>query len=173
MLTVGEVNDETFLRKGLDHFIEIAKLLPDIDFIHIGKWSNPKGEKNTQAIEKIKEDSPQNIQYLGFVQTELLNKIYSESKVYLQLSRHEAFGVSVVEAMSYGCIPIVSNAYALPEIVGDNGTIIDEIDYDELAKKIEAIFYGFEKNNYNPNLNIYSISMRKKLFRNMLYANGV
>ena len=75
--------------------------------------------------------------------------------------------------MSYGCIPIVSNAYALPEIVGDNGTIIDEIDYDELAKKIEAIFYGFEKNNYNPNLNIYSISMRKKLFRNMLYANGV
>lgn len=35
-----------------------------------------------------------------------------------------AFGVSVVEAMSYGCIPVVFNAYALPEIVGRNGYIV-------------------------------------------------
>jgi glycosyltransferase involved in cell wall biosynthesis len=45
--------------------------------------------------------------------------------VYVQLSRHESFGCSVAEAMLCRCIPVVSNAAALPEVVGDCGIVIE------------------------------------------------
>ena len=127
VLTVGEVNEETYLRKGLDRFIKIAKKMPTIKFIHIGKWTDNHGRVSSKMIEYVKSISPSNIYYLGFVDKKELDKYYEESKIYLQLSRHEAFGVSVVEAMRYGCTPVVSNAFALPEVGGNNGFIINNI----------------------------------------------
>jgi len=124
VLTVGEVNEETYLRKGLDRFIEVAKKMPTIQFIHIGKWTDEKGNSSREIIDYVKSISPSNINYLGYVETKELEKYYEESKIYLQLSRHEAFGVSVVEAMKYHCIPIVTNVFALPEVVGKCGYIV-------------------------------------------------
>ena len=53
----------------------------------------------------------------------------------------EAFGISVVEAMSRGCIPIVTKKGGLPEIIDDevNGFIISKCDREELAQKITNI----------------------------------
>ena len=127
VLTIGEINEETYLRKGLDRFIEIAKKMPTIQFIHIGKWTDKKGNSSREIIDYVKSISPSNIKYIGFVRKNILEKYYSESKVYLQLSRHEAFGVSVVEAISKGCITIVSNEYALPEIVNNYGYAVSSI----------------------------------------------
>jgi glycosyltransferase involved in cell wall biosynthesis len=65
-------------------------------------------------------------------------KILSESKVYCQLSRDETFGISLVEAMAYGCVPVVSDKGALPWIVGNTGIIIpygDPIATAEAIKK--------------------------------------
>ena len=137
VLTIGEINEETYLRKGLDRFIEIAKNMPATQFIHIGKWTDKKGNPNREMINYVKSISPSNIKYIGFVTINRLEKYYSESKVYLQLSRHEAFGVSVVEAMKYHCIPIVTNVFALPEVVGKCGYIIqNKIQCINLIKKL-------------------------------------
>jgi glycosyltransferase involved in cell wall biosynthesis len=46
------------------------------------------------------------------------------AKIYCQLSRDETFGISLVEAMAYGCVPVVSDKGALPWIVGDTGIIV-------------------------------------------------
>ncbi|MEO7555918.1 MAG: glycosyltransferase, partial [Acidimicrobiales bacterium] len=40
------------------------------------------------------------------------------SQVYAQLSWHEAFGVSVAEAMLCGCTPVVTDVPALQEVAG-------------------------------------------------------
>ena len=124
ILTVGEINEETILRKGLDRFLAIAREFPKTQFIHIGKWTDKRGKPCNKAIKKIKKISPVNIQFLGFVKKNILEQYYSESMIYLQLSRHEAFGLSIVEAMTFNCIPIVTNVFALPETVGINGHIV-------------------------------------------------
>jgi len=46
------------------------------------------------------------------------------AKVYCQLSRDETFGISLVEAMAYGCVPVASDKGALPWIVGDSGIVV-------------------------------------------------
>ena len=66
-----------------------------------------------KTINRVKKYAPENVTFLGFLKKTELIGYYKTSKFYLQLSRHEAFGVSVVEAMSYGCIPIVSNQYSI------------------------------------------------------------
>ena len=163
VLTVGEINEETFLRKGLDSFIEVAHKLPEIPFIHIGKWTDKNGKPCTNMINYIIKKSPPNIRYLGFVDHEVLEKYYQELKVYLQLSRHEAFGISVVEAIRSGCVPIVSNCYALPEIIGDSGYIVEEYvgETVEIIKKILRPDY----NRFKPDARLdFSIDKRKKNF---------
>ena len=139
VLTVGEVNKDTFLRKGLDYFIQVAHRLPNISFIHVGKWTDRDGRPCTNMINYVKKLSPPNIQYLGFVDRIELEKYYNESKIYLQLSRHEAFGIAAVEALMGGCRPIVSNCYALPETIGDYGYIVKENIIDETVENIKTI----------------------------------
>tara|TARA_A100001011_G_scaffold400109_1_gene512397 strand:- start:4100 stop:5098 length:999 start_codon:yes stop_codon:yes gene_type:complete len=170
ILTVGEINTDTFLRKGLDYFIKVAQRLPDKSFIHVGKWTDSNGRPCTKMINYVKKISPPNIQYMGFVNRKELEKYYNESKVYLQLSRHEAFGISAVEALMGGCQPIVSNCYALPEIIGDSGYIVKECIVDETVDYIKTIFSN-EYNLLKPTSTFFerfSIEERKKSFMRIL-----
>jgi glycosyltransferase involved in cell wall biosynthesis len=50
------------------------------------------------------------------------------SDVFVHTSRHEGFGVPVIEAMSLGLPVVASRAGALPEVVGDAGLLVDATD---------------------------------------------
>ena len=61
---------------------------------------------------------------------------FRTAKVYCQLSYTESFGVSLLEAMSCGCVPVVTDRDALPEVVGDTGVIVP---YEDVVGTVEAI----------------------------------
>ncbi len=63
-------------------------------------------------------------------------KLLKDAKVYCQLSYEETFGVSLLEAMAYGCVPVVTNRGALPWVVGDCGVMVD---YGDIEGTREAI----------------------------------
>jgi glycosyltransferase involved in cell wall biosynthesis len=56
--------------------------------------------------------------------------------VYTQASRHEGFGLAVAEAMLAGCVPVVMNVTAMPEVVGDAGVLIESQEPAEVAAGI-------------------------------------
>jgi starch synthase len=53
-----------------------------------------------------------------------LAKLYNESMIYIQPSRYESFGMTVLEAMACGKAVITSDRGGLPEVVGNAGIII-------------------------------------------------
>jgi len=53
-----------------------------------------------------------------------LMELLRHTKVYCQLSYTESFGMTLLEAMACGCVPVVTNRDALPEVVGDCGVVI-------------------------------------------------
>ena len=56
---------------------------------------------------------------VGYVSTELLSCLYSSADLYLAPSRHEGFGVPLLEAFRCGCPVLCSTGGALPEVAGD------------------------------------------------------
>ena len=165
ILTVGELNEETIQRKGLDRFVNLSKSFPNIQFLHIGKWTDKHGKPSNKALKKLKTISSGNVKFLGFVSNDILIKTFQESKIYLQLSRHEAFGVSVLESMNYGCIPIVTKIFALPEVVGGNGYIVkNRTECIYAIKTILSNQYN-RKNQINPQ---FDLSQRKASFERLI-----
>jgi glycosyltransferase involved in cell wall biosynthesis len=75
--------------------------------------------------------------YEGLRREELLQR-YASADLFVLLSRHEAYGISVAEALAAGIPCIVANASALQEWVDDKNVfgISYPIDMDELASLI-------------------------------------
>jgi glycosyltransferase involved in cell wall biosynthesis len=117
-LTVGIVERRNLERKGLLPFVRAASLLPDVQFVVAGKWID-------DSVEELRAVAGDNVTLTGWVEDGELEALYRRAAVYVQPSRHEGFGLSVVEAMLAGDIPVVSSAGALPEVVGDEGVVLD------------------------------------------------
>ena len=83
--------------------------------------------------EVLQEAQGYAIEILNNVALEKLRNLYQESAIYWHATglgesnerspeRNEHFGISTVESMSYGCIPIVINTGGQPEIVSHEKT---------------------------------------------------
>jgi glycosyltransferase involved in cell wall biosynthesis len=118
------------MRKGYWDFLKVAERMPNISFLHAGGAS-------INCSSELGRPLPKNVSFRGRLSDEELEKLMRSAKVYLQLSRHEGFGCSVAEAMMCGCIPIVSDAYSLPEVVGDTGIILNSRDPETVAKAVK------------------------------------
>lgn len=72
-------------------------------------------------------------------QSELQN-YYDRIDILLMPSRSEGFGLTAIEGMARGCVPVVSRVGGLPEVVtADCGLLHNPDDIDDLAKKILSI----------------------------------
>jgi glycosyltransferase involved in cell wall biosynthesis len=113
-LTVGHLLRTTLGQKGHQGFVEAAALLPEVRFVLAGKWHD-------DAIELLRARATENVSFTGWLRREELDDYYRRAAVYVQASRHEGFGLAVAEAMLAGCIPVVTDVTAMPEVVGDAG----------------------------------------------------
>ncbi len=137
-LTVGHLVKTTLMHKGHQPFVEAAHHLPDVRFVFVGKWHD-------DAIEHLRGLAPGNVEFTGWLADEELEALYRRASVYVQASRHEGFGLAVAEAMLAGCIPVVMDVTAMPEVVGDAGVLIASQDPAAVAEGVrEALALGPE-----------------------------
>ncbi|HEY7453342.1 MAG TPA: glycosyltransferase [Thermoleophilaceae bacterium] len=128
-LTVGAIDHTTLVQKGQLPFVEAARLLPDVRFTFAGKWID-------DAIGQLQDRAGQNVRFTGWLSDDDLHAAYRRAAVYVQASRHEGFGLAVAEAMLAGCVPVVMNVTAMPEVVGDAGVLIESQEPDAVAEGV-------------------------------------
>ncbi|MCS7010540.1 MAG: glycosyltransferase family 4 protein [Anaerolineales bacterium] len=131
ILTVSSVNELALELKGLLRFAQLAALFPNCIFLIIGPY---QGEK---ALRRLREMAPPNLLIPGPMHYDDLRRFMQTVSVYVQLSHYESFCMSLAEAMLAGCVPVVGDRGALPEVVGDAGYIVPYNDLPQVARAIE------------------------------------
>lgn len=125
-----QINASTLIQKGLRTMIEAARSVPEATFVLIGEVSNDA------TMDEVRRTAPSNVMFQGKSTGQELLQFYQRASVYLQVSAHEGFGIANTEAMSCECIPVVTNATALPEVVGDSGFFVP---FNDVPATVEAI----------------------------------
>lgn len=133
VITVGNVDHVNLQRKGLELFVRAAAACPERNFVMIGAWRD-------DTIERLRALSSPNVKFTGWVSDEELRDYFARARVYVQASRHEGFGMAVAEAMLHECIPVVTRAGALPEVVGDAGVYVDSFEPGAVASGVRRAF---------------------------------
>jgi len=126
VLTVGNVSRSTLTKKGLELFVKCSGLLPEVEFVLVGKWID-------DSINYLRLIAASNMRFLDETDQTALFTLMSRSKVYVQVSRHESFGCALAEAMLCECIPVVTKSAAIPEVVGDCGFFLTDQSPEKLA----------------------------------------
>lgn len=91
-------------RKGILDFIQLAKELPQYQFVWFGDLEVPMLPPHIK--EALKTDLP-NLHFPGYIRKEELRDAYCGSDVFLFLTQEETEGIVLLEALAMGCPVLV------------------------------------------------------------------
>jgi glycosyltransferase involved in cell wall biosynthesis len=120
LLSVGGLN----WLDGGDRIIELARQLESRG---ISKEIHIAGSQHEAGLLKQAKEL-KNIKLLGYLNKEQLANTMAKSSALLFLTRYETFGIAAAEAMAVGLPVITLQTTAVPEIVGNGGIYIKEMD---------------------------------------------
>lgn len=142
---------------GIALLPKIVEGLPKtVKFVVIGN-ADPTGLKVIQTLRK----KGININYLGYVSEQNKLKLFNTFSHYLHLGFNESFGITVVEAMAAGCIPIAPKSGAIPEYLPQDLLYLNS---SEAAEKVIAQV-GLEDYDLKTRLRIIAGQFREEKFR--------
>jgi glycosyltransferase involved in cell wall biosynthesis len=102
-----------------------------VKFVLVGDWKD-------DAVDYLRSIATPNVEFTGRVSDDTLLDYYRNAAIYVQPSLHEGFGMSVAEAMLAGCLPVTTEAGALPEVTGDCGRRLSRPDPELVAQAVQA-----------------------------------
>jgi glycosyltransferase involved in cell wall biosynthesis len=168
---------ENVVRKGVDKSLELFKYLVE----NFPEYSNSKfiiiGRKGS-GTDYLKEiimhlDINEKVVFTGEVDENVKINILKMSKIYMQLSKYEGFGVAAAEALAAQNIVINSGKGGLKDSVGSFGiqVNIDEDIYKQFStvhEKIIKVDDEFLKSGEQYIINNFSYDIRMNDFKKIL-----
>ena len=132
LLFLGEIGP----RKGVFDLLQAMALLQGTDpgkaRLEIG------GNKNEEALKEAirSQDLEGCVHFNGFVSGDLKKELLSRTDVFVLPSYNEGLPISILEAMSYGCAIISTPVGGIPEVVKENGILVQPGDVEGIATAI-------------------------------------
>jgi hypothetical protein len=138
LVITSTVSEGSRIRKGIPLFEEIAKTIDGCEM-------------------KV---------LIGVPREEYIDNL-KRAKVYCQLSSHESFGVSLVESMSYGCVPVTSDRGSLPWVSGGTGVVVPFGDVEQTKIAIKKAL-TMDGNTAREHIKKFSIAHRKEMINKLI-----
>lgn len=120
--------------KGVDKMLiiwkQLAVKLPEWRFIIVGEGVERKVLENYVKLYNIPR-----VQFEGYANP---LEYYRKAKIFWMASKYEGWGMTLIESMQQGCVPVAFNSYsAIKEIIDDgiNGILIENNNLNEFECK--------------------------------------
>lgn len=158
-----------------------------IDFILIGTKTNKNTFVTLRLLEKIyvgkkiivvgnnvenKNYVSNRVIFKSDVSDEELGLLYSQSKFLLFLSFYEGFGLPIIEAQSFGCIPVVLKKEPMLSVAGSGKIVLNHLEAGELKEildlRLDEILNLSKKSVENAKK--YSLDRFKREYKELLYG---
>lgn len=143
---VGHISEN----KGCNIITEVARNLCDIKFLLVG-------QKYDSFVDR---ELPNNIYLLGNVSTVKVDRILSESDLFLFPSKTEGFPNAVLEAMASGLPIIASDVGAIPDMIGtkqEGGILIDSFSPEAYIEAIKILLYDKNRREEMSKWNVQTV----------------
>lgn len=138
VITIGRIAPD----KNFEVLFEIANILKDYRFIIAGAVN----EGNDTYYDSLVKSKPDNVQIKINISEDDKVELLKKAAIYIHLKKKEHYGISVVEAMSYGLVPIVPKSGGPWEDLTEHGKYGYGFNsVDEAVEKIKNIDYGIVK----------------------------
>lgn len=109
----------------------VIKEYPDTKLFCVGGGSLSEEERN-----RINQLGLQNSVFQRSLSDEELAFSYAYARCFVFSSKYEGFGIPILEAFTYGCPTILSNASCFPEIAGEAAIYFEPDDEKQLSNHI-------------------------------------
>jgi glycosyltransferase involved in cell wall biosynthesis len=130
ILFVGRLN---ILQKRVDLLLEVWKSLHDI-YPEWRFWVVGDGAERANMEEFCYLNNMNRVQFFGFDNP---SKYYEKASILHFTSAYEGFGNVLIEAQSYGVVPVLFDSYSAAEDIVDNkksGFLIEPFDLEKFTK---------------------------------------
>jgi len=166
------------VRKGIFEFIEIAKAMPEVQFIWAGGFSFGNITSGYKEVKAILENPPSNVKFTGIVERNVMNELYNIADVMFLPSFNELFPMIILEAMNCNVPILLRDLDIYPKILFDfylkgntNEEFINHITALKENKqfKEECIRKSLEGSNFYSRENV--LSMWQDFYNEILYTH--
>jgi glycosyltransferase involved in cell wall biosynthesis len=128
--------------RAFAHFLKKEKKLFDLYLVGGDFWKDPEIDRVIAEL-----NLHERVHKLGFVPDDDLPALYRGAVALVSPSLHEGFCIPALEAMASGCPVIGSTTGAMPEIVGQCGTLVNPLDVKAIADALNVMAYNATQRN--------------------------
>ena len=137
VLAVSDLSEATCEVKNVETVLSsiphVLQECPDVRFVILGEKADAYA-RIERLVENLRVE--QHVTFAGRVPNEEVRNYLTASKVFVQISKYETFGVAIAEAMATGVPVVVSDVGAVREVVGDCGLYADHTSPGDVADKL-------------------------------------
>lgn len=148
-LTVKKKNYILFVgsRDGYKNFINFIKAFGKSNYLINNYKVLCFGSKsfNLEEVQLIKKLKIENNVFFKSGNDKILNKLYKNASLFVAPSKNEGFGLTLLEAMSFGCPTICSDIAIFKETLKNSCCYINPNNISDIKKKMENVLKSKKK----------------------------
>ena len=132
--------------KGIDRLIhavkEVRKTHPEVRLV----WVGPDEEDRMKGLQQLAQEIGVGdaVKFTGRVEVSEIESQLSRAQLFVSASAYEGYGLSTIEAMGSGTVPLVTRVGIHPQLIrnGENGFLVDS----DIASLAEGLRMALKTN---------------------------
>lgn len=124
-------------RKGITHFVELAKRMPEYKFIWFGYSPLVAA---TSPVKKAVHTKLDNLTFAGYVEPDMIKAAMNGGDLFLFPTLEETEGIPIIEACACKCNAIIRDIPIFDGWLVDGKNVYKAKDVDEFEEKIKLFF---------------------------------